>query len=434
MIAVAHHRRTLRRAASRYRHARRALRTPSSRSSRYGLDWMNFFIADVQTGFGTFVAFYLARLHWPSTSIGVALAAGTLAAVLSQIPGGALADAIAAKRALTAIGIVMIGAAALILALAPSFIMVFVALILQGLTAGIITPAIGALSLGLVGRRAMSARTGRNYRFAAAGHALTAAMMGAAGTYVSEGSTFIAAAALCIPALVALAAIRPQEIDYARARNAGKGDKAANVLRIRDLAGNRALLLFTGCLVLFQLADASTLPLVAENLAQQAGAPAALMAGLVIVPQVVVAFLAPWVGYHSEAKGRRPLLLIGFALEPIRAALLAFTADYPLLIVAQLLNGVTSAIVLVLTVLVVTDLTAGTGRFNLATGFVGTASAIAASASTSASGFIFQEIGRGMGFASIAIIGVAATALLWVFQSESKPTRYGDEAVKPSTA
>src|SRR6185437_12027792 len=61
-----------RKAASRYRAAQRSLRTPSSRRSRYGLDWLNFFLADVQTGFGTFVAFYLARLGWTQASIGSA--------------------------------------------------------------------------------------------------------------------------------------------------------------------------------------------------------------------------------------------------------------------------------------------------------------------------------------------------------------------------
>jgi hypothetical protein len=56
-----------------------------SAQSRRGLDWMNFFIADVQTGFGTFVAFYLAQLGWSQGSIGIALAAGGIAGVASQI-------------------------------------------------------------------------------------------------------------------------------------------------------------------------------------------------------------------------------------------------------------------------------------------------------------------------------------------------------------
>src|SRR5580658_8834556 len=86
----------------------------------------------------------------------LALSLGGMAGVLSQIPGGALADAMKAKRALVAAGIAMIGIAALILALKPTYLLVMLASLLQGMTAGIITPAIGAISLGLVGLRKMS--------------------------------------------------------------------------------------------------------------------------------------------------------------------------------------------------------------------------------------------------------------------------------------
>ena len=254
----------MRHAVARYREARKTLHTPASPQSRYGLDWMNFFLADVQTGFGTFVAFYLAHLGWSERSVGVALTAGGLAGVFSQIPGGALADAVRWKRGLIAIGIIIIGAAALILAIRPTFLLVMVASVLQGSTGGIVTPAIGAISLGLVGRRGMSLRTGRNYRYAAAGHAVTAALMGFVGVY-AMGAIFGAAAALCIPALIALSLIRPQEIDYARARNAARGHRAAQIGRVTDLLKNRRLVLFTAALVLFQLANASMLPLIGEN-------------------------------------------------------------------------------------------------------------------------------------------------------------------------
>ncbi len=388
---------------------------------------MNFFVADVQTGFGTFVAFYLAQLGWSQGSIGVALAAGGIAGMLSQIPGGALADAVTWKRGLAALGIVMTAAAALLLALAPNFISVFLAQILQGATAGIITPVIGAISLGLVGRRGMSLRTGRNYRYSAAGHALTAAVMGAAGSYISKGSIFITAAMLCIPALIALGYIRGDEIDYAKARNATAGNKTANVARVLDLTKNRKLVLFTAATVLFQLADASVLPLIGENLAASIHDDAAIwMSGLIIVPQIVVAVFAPWVGFHSEKRGRRPLLLIGFGLEPIRAVLLAFSANYPVLVVAQVMSGVTGAIVGVMTVLVITDLTAGSGRFNLAVGTVGALSGVAASVSTSATGYLFQALGPRIGYLPLAAVAAAATGLLWVFLAETKPAKYED--------
>jgi predicted MFS family arabinose efflux permease len=387
---------------------------------------MNFFIADVQTGFGTFVAFYLAGLSWSQQSVGIALAVGGLAGVLSQVPGGALADATPGKRGLAALGIAMIGAAALILAFVPSVVMVFVAETLHGLTAGVITPAITAISLGLVGRRAMSSRTGRNFRYAAAGHALTALFMGAAGTYFSPGAIFVTAACLCIPALVALNFIRPEEIDYARARNAAKIEHGIRIDSVFAMAKNRGLLLFAGCVVLFQLADASMLPLLGEDLARQAGSSTMLMSILITVPQIVVAALAPWVGYHSETRGRRPLLLLGFAIEPLRAALLALSTDYSVILIAQVLDGISGAIITVLTVLVVTDLTAGTGRFNLARGVLGTLSAIAASLSTLMSGFVVQAYGHFVAFMLLGVIAGAATALLWLFQSETKPAKYED--------
>jgi MFS family permease len=417
----------LRNTAARYRDARRSLRTPASWQSRYGLDWMNFFLADIQTGFGTFVAFYLAELGWSKSDIGLALTAGSLAAVISQIPGGALADAVTWKRGLVALGILMIGGAALIFALAPLFFAVFLAELLQGTTGGIVTPAIGAISLGLVGRRAMSARTGRNFRYAAGGHALTAALMGLAGAYLSDPAIFIAAALLGAPALIALAFIQPNEIDDARARNARKSEHGHEVERILDFAGNGRLIAFTAALMLFQLADASMLPLVGENLAVAKLADAPLwMSGLIVVPQVIVAVLAPWVGYHSEQRGRKPLLLIGFAIEPLRAGLLVFTSAYPFLVVVQLLDGINGAIISVLTVLVIADVTAGTGRFNLAQGVVGAMIGLSASASTLATGFLFQGFGQFSGFLAISGVAMAATVVLWIFVPETKPADYGE--------
>ena len=220
----------IRRAASQYRHARRSLRTPASVNSRRGLDWANFFIADVQTGFGTFVAFYLASLGWSHRSVGFALGVSGLAAVLGLIPGGALADAVPWKRGLVAAGVAMICTAALILAFAPTLPLVFAAMTLHGLSAGLITPTVSAISLGLVGRRGMSVRTGRNFRFSAAGTALTATLLGAIGSFLSPWAIFLAAAALCMHAVVALSYIRPRRsITPARAMRAPASVRANSI-------------------------------------------------------------------------------------------------------------------------------------------------------------------------------------------------------------
>ena len=168
---------------ARYRDVRRSLRGSISVQSRRGLDWMNFFLADVQPGFGAFVAFYLAELGWSKSQVGLALAVRTISGVICLIPGGALVDALPWKRALAAVGIAALCASALIFALVPSFVLVFIAEILHGLTSGIVTPAIAAISLGLVGRRAMSARTGRNYQFEAIGNALILLRQGTRGLF-----------------------------------------------------------------------------------------------------------------------------------------------------------------------------------------------------------------------------------------------------------
>ena len=171
---------------ARYRDTSRSLRGSISKQSRQGLDWLNFFLADVQCGFGAFVALYLAELGWKKGEVGLALATGTVAALLVQIPGGALVDSAQWKRGLAATGICMIAASAVILALVPSFPLVFFAEMLHGLSGGIVTPAVAAISLGLVGRRAMSARTGRNYRFDSLGNVLTTGSMGLAGLCVPK--------------------------------------------------------------------------------------------------------------------------------------------------------------------------------------------------------------------------------------------------------
>jgi hypothetical protein len=48
------------------------------RRSARGLDWFTFFLADIQTGFGPFVAIYLTAHQWAQFDIGLVLTAGGL--------------------------------------------------------------------------------------------------------------------------------------------------------------------------------------------------------------------------------------------------------------------------------------------------------------------------------------------------------------------
>src|SRR5579872_545693 len=86
------------------------------------LDLLNFFVADVQTGFGPFVAVYLTTHKWTQVQIGFALTLGTVVAMISQIPAGALVDAAHNKRVAASAALICVIIAALLLAIQPTIL------------------------------------------------------------------------------------------------------------------------------------------------------------------------------------------------------------------------------------------------------------------------------------------------------------------------
>ena len=64
------------------------------------LEWLNFFVADVQTGMGPFLAAYLASSGWSPGSVGYALTFGGLVTVALQLPAGGIIDVSHSKRGL----------------------------------------------------------------------------------------------------------------------------------------------------------------------------------------------------------------------------------------------------------------------------------------------------------------------------------------------
>jgi sugar phosphate permease len=90
------------------------------------------------------------------------------------------------------------------------------------------------------------------------------------------------------------------------------------------------------------------------------------------------------------------------------------------LVAVQLLDGITGAVLGVLTPLVIADITRGTGRFNLAQGFVGTFAGIGAALSTTASGLVAENFGNAAGFAGVAGVALIALMILWTFLPETK--------------
>jgi MFS family permease len=173
------------------------------------------------------------------------------------------------------------------------------------------------------------------------------------------------------------------------------------------------------------------LPLAGERLAYRSGTGASfIISALIITPQFVVALSSPWVGQLAQSWGRRPLLLIGFSALAVRALLFAVTVDPSLLICTQLLDGVSGSALGVLTALIVADLTNGTGRFNLAQGFVGMLAGIGATLSTTFFGLIVANFGSANGFLSIAATALTTVLLAWLLMPETKPSNEKTEPLR----
>src|SRR6201984_1379127 len=400
--------------------------TPSpSNASLSGLDGVNFFLAGILAGFGPYLAAYLADQKWAQENIGFVLTASGVAGLLSQLPGGELLDTVRSKRAVVVAGVVMVAISAVIIAFQPSFPLVFAALMLQGVTGGFLGPAIVAISLGLVGHAALPERLGRNQRFSSTGNLVTAALMGLIVYFLSSQAIFLTVAALALPLFVALARIRAGDVHFGRACGAPDHDMPSLPARasLRSLWKSPGVLTFGGCLFLFQLANASVLPLVVEDLVYQGEKRSSLVvSALIVLPQIIVAVTAPWVGQWAKNWGRRPLLVIGLAALPIRALLFASVVDPTLVVAFQLLDGISGAVLGVLTALVIADVTGGTGRFNLAQGLAGTASGIGASLSTTLFGLLAGGFGRAAAFVGIAAVGLVAVLIVWFFMPETKPS------------
>jgi MFS family permease len=215
--------------------------------------------------------------------------------------------------------------------------------------------------------------------------------------------------------VLALRTIAAGEIDPERAHGAASRRVQKPPTKPGELMHNRSLLIFAGCLLLFHLANAAMLPLVGSVVTMRSARWATILIGAcIVVPQLVVAALSPWIGRRAQIWGRRPLLLIGFAALPVRGLLFAWVTDPEILVVIQILDGITAAVFSVMVPLVVADLTRGTGHFNLGQGIVGTFVGIGASLSATLAGYITDRFGSPaafMGLAAIAAIGFVVACL-----------------------
>lgn len=394
----------------------------AERQTLRGLDWLFFFVADLQTGFGAFVAVYLTDHHWTQAQLGLALSVGSAAAIVAQVPAGVLVDAMRSKAVAVAVALIGISIGALLMAMTPTIWPVLLAEAVYGFAACMLNPALAALTLGLVRAAAVAERLGRNARFQAIGSATGAALMGACGTYLSTRSVFWLAAFLCVPALIALRAVRGPTVGERTLAQPAMDTSGSPQESLWRVLLDRRLLAWLVCTMLFQLTNAAMLPLAGVEITKRAEAHASLIiAACILVPQLMVALLSPLAGRAANRWGRRWVLLAGFCALPARALLLSTVTGPYWIIPVQALDGLGGAAFGVMTPLIAADISGVGGRFNLRMGIIGLVGGGAATVSYTAAGAIATDLGTPTAFLALTLVGICAVLTVALAMPETRP-------------
>ncbi len=392
------------------------------------LDAVNFLLADVRGALGPYLnVFLVTRQHWSQTEVGWVTTISGLLGLLGQTPAGAAIDATPRKRGAVVLALAVLAIGALAIFALPRFWPVMIASTAIAVVGDVFGPAVAAVTLGLYVRRHLARRMGRNAAFDHAGNVVIAAAAAAIGHLLSQRAVFLLVPASALLAALAMLSIPGPAIDAdsargiedgARPRPSGGAIPAGWSVLIRC----RPLLVFASCAMLFHFANAPLLPLVGQKLAR--GHPAwatVMMSSCIVAAQLIMLPVALAVGRTADRIGRKPILLLGFAVLPVRALLYTCSDSATWLIGVQLLDGIGAGIFGAITPLVVADLMRGTGRYNLALGAVATAQGMGASLSGLAAGVAVDHLGYSATFLALGTVACVAVAALLLAMPETAP-------------
>jgi MFS family permease len=397
------------------------------------LDAVNFLLADVRGALGPYLnVFLITQQHWSQTEVGWVTTVSGLLGLVAQTPAGAAIDATRRKRGAVVLALIVLGIGAAVIFAFPHFWPVLIANTGIAVVGDVFGPAVAAVTLGLYTRARLARQMGRNSAFDHAGNVAIAAVAGAVGYFFSQRAVFLMVPVFAALASIAMLSIPARAIDEDRARGLDAGE--AGDVDVPEgtqapsgyltLLRSRPLIVFALCAMLFHFANAPLLPLVGQKLAQSHPAWAtAMMSSCIIAAQLIMLPVALAVGHTADRLGRKPILLLGFAVLPVRAVLYTFSDSAPWLIAVQLLDGVGAGIFGAITPLIIADLMRGTGRFNLAQGAVATVQGIGASLSGLVAGIIVDHFGYSAAFLTSGGAACGALAALFLAMPETAPTK-----------
>lgn len=380
------------------------------------LNWLNFSAADVATGLGPFLAVYLtANLHWNPSQVGIAIATMSFATVIAQSPAGWLCDVTTHKR----LGVIVVAAtialAGLCILFFPNFYAVIACQVAIGIAASFFAPVLISLAMGIAGRDKFDTTIGKNQTYNHAGNVASAVLIGVLGKFTHNAGIFYGLAVFCIMSIIFSLNINEKDIDHNAASSAGNqqqqsSNSPSDKKTSKGLLYNKAFLILLASAVTFHFANAAMLPLVGQELGKSSQSNASLyMSACIVLAQLVMTPMSLFSGKWA-ANGRKKIMLIAFAILPVRGILYTLAKTAPYLISIQILDGMAGGIFSVVSILIVSDLFCGTGKDNLAQGMMAAAIGLGAALSNVISGYIVKLSGFNNGFYVLA--GLALLALI----------------------
>jgi MFS family permease len=385
--------------------------------------------------------FYTAARHWNPAQIGVLLACQSLSGIFLQSFTGHIVDESRHKQILTAAAAITVAISAACIALIPSYPVQIIVQLVIGLAVTVFPAATAAFALGMSDKGQLTSRVARNESLTHFGNASFAVAAGVVGALLALAGIFYAAAVFAAGMAAAALFIRSDDVSYEAARggqedqnskegengkndqNGQNGEKNAQRRGFRDLFRDPRILIFTGAIVLFNVSNAATLPLVGEILTKghQGRSSAWEIAAAVFVAEAVMILAAIYAGRKADHWGRKPLFLLAFGFLCVRNGLSIVSHNPAYLISLQVFDGVAAAIYGVLLTLVTADLAKGTGRFNFLQGSIQSAMGLGGFLSNLAFGALAKSAGFNASFGGLAAAAAVGGLLYQLRMPETRP-------------
>ncbi|MDH7639370.1 MFS transporter [Sphingomonas oryzagri] len=413
----------------------RSGRSDGRNRAKTALQALNFFMADMQAGIGPFLGVFLQQRGWTSGPIGTVMTAGGVAGMIVTAPAGAFIDHTAKKRLVVIVtGICTVVASFLIL-FSQSGLVVTISQVATAIAGAAIGPAVAGMTLGVVRQKGFNAQNGRNQAWNHAGNMIGAGLSGWLGWKFGMPAIFYLAAAFGILAIVSVLMIPEKAIDHRAARGLeGKAGEDSvedeKAEGFKTLLRNKPMLILAASLACFHLGNGAMLPLYGLAVVGAGKGNASLfVAQTVVVAQAVMIIASLFAMRVAAGKGYWLVILISFAVLPLRGFLAGTFIEHWGVWPVQALDGIGAGLQSVAVPGLVACLLNGTGRVNVGQGAVMTVQGVGASLSPAIGGWLAQMLGYHIAFYVLGSFALASVALWLGFAGTLRPACSGTNRV-----